>query len=276
MIKIMLTVRNRLAITKKCIEALEKHSTLPYNLYVYDNLTNYKEKEHFLYFCNLYRYKKVTQVTFNTANSTFKAFSKAVASNQFGLLHEQDPNKGNYDFLLLLDNDIIVTPGWDEKLKNAWKDINTRKMKHVKVIGQLPGGIKNKLKLPEPVAGFEAKVGKLGGSGLWSVRPNFFSDVGYIDIKKLVGFDKKHDQEYWRLMDVSTNGQPYILGLNTKLGIHCGKLAGSVCNVLTSHIRDPRKESLIKFENFEDQIDNLAFESFYKKIVNDKFLIGDW
>ena len=54
MIKIFLTVRNRLAITKKCIQAIHKHSTMPYQLYVYNNQTNYKLDEHFEYFYELF------------------------------------------------------------------------------------------------------------------------------------------------------------------------------------------------------------------------------
>jgi len=47
MIKICLTVRNRLALTKKCLLSLKKHSVVPHQIYVYDNLTNYKLDEHF-------------------------------------------------------------------------------------------------------------------------------------------------------------------------------------------------------------------------------------
>ena len=83
MIKIFLTVRNRLAITKKCIKAIQKHSTMPYQLYVYDNQTNHRLKEHFEYFADLYEKGLVSQVTFNTNASTFNAFSKAASNNMF-------------------------------------------------------------------------------------------------------------------------------------------------------------------------------------------------
>ena len=108
MIKIFMTVRNRLAITKKCIAAIQKHSTIPYQLYVYDNQTNYKLDEHFKYFSKLYNKGLVTQVVFNTNASTFNAFSKAASCNMFGLLHQQDPEKNKYSFLLILDNDIAM------------------------------------------------------------------------------------------------------------------------------------------------------------------------
>ena len=73
MIKIFLSVRNRLAITKKCIEAIERHTELPYHLYVYNNQTNYKVEEHWRYFQTLYEQGRISQVTFNTNESTWNA-----------------------------------------------------------------------------------------------------------------------------------------------------------------------------------------------------------
>jgi len=275
MIKIMITCRNRLSMTKKCIKALQKHSQIPHQIYVYDNLTNYKLDEHFEYFRDLYKNGVIHQITFNTKESTFNAFSKAVSINQFGSLHIMDPNKNSYDFLLMLDNDIIVTPDWDIKVKRAWKDIKKRKMNDIKMISQLPGGIKNKKSIGK-VGEIEAKIGDLGGGGFNSIRPNFFEDVGFLPINELVGHNKKSDQLYWRLMSKSNNGKPYILGLDTKLCIHCGNIGGSICNNLT-RIRD-EKEALekIKFGEAEERIENMCFDDFYKMIINDNFLINDW
>lgn len=278
MIKIFLTVRNRLAITKKCITAIQKHTTIPYQLYVYDNQTNYKIEDHFKYFCELYKDGLVTQVVFNTNASTFNAFSKASACNMFGLLHQQDPEKDVYSFLLMLDNDIILTPGWDQTLLSAWKYVKKNKLKNIKVIGQSPGGVKYKKEVVTLSKKLNGRTGKLGGSGLWSVRSNFFEDIGLLDLKKLVGFDKRHDQDYWLLLDKSTNGKPYILALNRKLGIHCGRMAGSVCNRLTRNrtVDKNKKLELIKFEKPEEKIENIEFDEFFKMIYNNKELVGDW
>jgi len=242
MIKIFLTVRNRLAMTKKCIYALKAHSTLPHQIYVYNNQTNYLIKEHFEYFCKLYIKNYVSQVTFTTDESNFNAFSKASTCNFFGQQHGMDPQKDKYMFLLFLDNDIIVTPNWDEKLKQAWKNVVKNKLKNIKIIGQLPGGIKE-ITLP---------------------------------LKQLVGCDKRHDQIYWSLLGQSTGGKPYIMGLKEKLGVHCGKLAGSVCNKLSRNRGKANKSELIKFEQAEEKISNMTFEEFYKLIFNDKILIKDW
>ena len=114
-----------------------------------------------------------------------------------------------------------------------------------------------------------ARVGRLGGSGLWSVRPNFFKDVGFLDLNRLVGQNKKHDQLYWQKLQVASGGAGYIMGLLTKLGYHIGPMAGSVCNRLTRLCKDPKKKDKITFEGQEENIDGMTFDQFWKKIVND-------
>ncbi len=271
MIKICITVRNRLAITKKCLEAIKRHSILPHQIYVYNNNTNYLLDNHFKYFQRLYKKREISQITFTTIESTFNAFSKAVAFNMFGKQHEEDPQKDSYNFLLLLDNDVIVTPGYDQKLMAVWKFINKNKMDNVKIVGQKPGGIKSMQKIDYNIGKMVGRVGKLGGSGLWSMRSSFFRDIGFLDLRQLVGHNKKHDQLYWHKCEKSTNGKPYIFALQEKLGIHCGKVAGSVCNKLTSN-----RKADINFEAAEKEIDSMDFDVFYKKIMNDISLVRDW
>lgn len=281
MIKIFLTIRNRLAITKKCIQAIHKHTKMPYQLYVYNNQTNYRFDEHVDYLMGLFKKGLITQVIFNSDGSVYDAFSKAAACNQFGLYHNEDPQKSRYKFLLMVDNDIILLPGYDKKLNLAWNHVKRKKLNNIKVIGQSPGGIKGKKTIidilnRESKVKFTGKTGRLGGSGLWSVRSNFFSDVGLLDLKQLVGQDKRHDQLYWQLLEQASKGEPYILGLNDKLGIHCGRLAGSVCNNLTRHRNKKNKLETIKFPTLEEQIDSFTFEEFFNKIQNDKRLLNDW
>jgi len=277
MIKIFMTVRNRLAITKKAIEALERNSAIPHNLYIYDNCTNYRIREHFEFAYNLYKHKIVSKYVFNTDGSTFNAFSKAVACNEFGYDHQQDPKWKSYEFITILDNDIIVLPGWDQLVKNAWQDIHKYGLdSQIKIVGQLPGGIKCSNKSDKKFGGCEAKIGKLGGSGFWNISTNFFRDVGYLDLNRLVGYDKRHDSEYWNLLERVNKGKPYIIGLNSKLCIHCGKIAGSVCNQLSRNRGQKDKINKIKFEEAEDKIEKMSFDEFMKVIKGDKNLMNNW
>jgi hypothetical protein len=275
MYKIMLTVRNRLAITTKCLTALKRHSSIQHQIYIFENLTNFQTDEHFLYWSMLYQKGLISQVTFNTKESTFNAFSKAVSCNQFGLLHEMDPEKDKCDFLVFLDNDMIVEKNWDVAIKKAWEDVNKLKWNNIKVITQLPGGIMKKKDVPEKIAGFSARTGISGGSGFWTVRPNFFIDVGYLPINRLIGVNKKHDQTYWTIMANLTKNKDYILGLEAKLAMHCGgNIAGSVCNVLTKNknVKEKNLNELIKFEASEKRIDSLSFDEFYKEITKNNEL----
>lgn len=277
MIKIFMSVRNRLAITKKAIHALKTYSTIPHQIYVYNNITNYLLKEHFIYFMKLYEKGYISQVTFTSKESTFNTFSKAASSNFFGCQHECDPKKDSYNFLVILDNDIIVTPEWDKKILQTWDYINKNNLKHVKIVGQLPGGIKHQepkvIKISKEING---RLGKLGGSGLWSVRPNFFNDIGILNLRVLIGHDKRHDQMYWRLLEEKNKGRSYIMGINQKLGIHCGGMAGSVCNTLIRNRMKKNKEELIKFEKLEEKINSLSFDEFYNQIKNNQTFAKDW
>lgn len=277
MVKIFLTVRNRLAVTKKCIQALKKHSTIPHQIYVYDNATNYLIDDHFSYFSKMYQKGHITQVTFTTEDSTFNAFSKASTCNFFGRQHLEDPKKDAYDFLLMMDNDIIVAPAWDKKVKTGWKYVNKNKWNNIKVIGQLPGGMRNVDKEVFHITDeLKGRRGFLGGSGFWCVRSNFFEDVGFLNLGSLVGHDKKHDQLYWALLSKVTKGQPYIFGLKTNLAYHTGPMAGSVCNRLTRNRTDKNKVEKIKFEEQEKNIDAMSFEEFYKRITTDERVRKGW
>ncbi len=276
MIKIFLSVRNRFGITVKCLEAIKRHTTSPYQIYVYDNQTNFLLDEHFRYFHKLYSKGLVTQVTFNTDESTFNAFSKATSCNMFGLQHEQDPKKKEYSFLVMLDNDIIVTPGWDKYLQRGWNYLKKKRLDYIKVIGQLPGGIKSKIEEHPIAEDLMGRAGVLGGSGLWSVRPNFFTDVGLLPLNQLVGQNKKHDQLYWQLLAKVSFAKPYIMGLDKKLGIHCGMMAGSICNVLTRQGSRTKDLSKITFKKGDDEIRSMDFDTFFNKIQNNQQLTSDW
>lgn len=272
-----MTVRNRLGITKKAIEALERHSTISHDIYLFDNSTNFRIREHFEFAYNLYKHGLIAQYTFNTQNSTFNAFSKAVACNQFGQHHMMDPKWKTYEFMTIIDNDIIVMPGWDHIIKTAWNDVKKYNMdKEVRIIGQSPGGIKGKIVSGKKFANLDARLGKLGGSGFWNVQPNFFRDVGFLDITKLVGYDKRHDQSYWNLLEKVNKGKPYILGLNTRLCVHCGSLAGSICNRLSRHRGQKNKLDQIKFEDADKKIENMSFDEFYKYINKNETMSKDW
>jgi hypothetical protein len=270
MIKIAMTIRNRLAVSKKAIEALYRHTTTDFQLYVYDNRTNYKVKEHFEFFWKLYNDGMIHQLTFNTKDSVYNAFDKAVALNNFGYNHSLDPNLKDCDFIVFLDNDMLVLPEWDVRVKEAWDFINKRKMNHIKVVAQCPGGIKNVGKESFKIGKKKVKAitGKLSGSGFWAVRPNFYKDIGFLDIKPLIGLSKKHDQKLWQQMNKRTKGKDYIMGLNHLMVLHTGSIAGSICNTI-GYGTNKNKEKKIRFEKEEALIEDMTFDQFYNRALKE-------
>ncbi len=264
MIKIGMTVRNRLAMTKKTIQCLYKHTTSKFHLYIFNNSTNYKVKEHYEYFAKLYEEGLVAQVTFNTNVSNNNAFGKASSLNCFGFNHQQDPNKDKYDWLLILDNDILVVPEWDKLIRKAWEDVERLKLKKVKVISQHPSGIKHGSRLEQKIAGHHSYFGQLGGSCFWNVKPNFYKEIGYLNLKQLQGVQKKHDQIYWQKLRKVTGGS-YILGLKTKLFHDCGGYAGSICNVV-GYGTNKQKLERIKYKERDKEIEEMKFSEFYEKM----------
>jgi len=221
---------------------------------------------HFGFYHTLLKQKLVHQVTFNTTESTFNAFSKAISLNAFGQNHEQDPEKNKCEMLVTLDNDVIVMPGWDQILREAWYEIERLKIPHVYAITQqLGGAVKYGKWLERKIAGYKAYHGKLGGSCLWSSRSNFYEKVGLLDVKPLVGFNKKHDQHYWVKMETLSNGAPYILGLDAPLLLRGGPIAGSVCNVIGFGAPKHKLEQ-VRYENQDAAIDSKSFNEFYEKL----------
>jgi hypothetical protein len=265
--KIAICVRNRLAITKKCLEAIYKHSKHNYEIYIYDNLTNYRLTDHVLYFNKLFQRDLIQQYTVNSDKSTFNAFSKVVALNQFGHHHLMDPRKDKFFFLVFLDNDMIVAPDWDEYLFQACEHLYNTKNQNIKIVTQYPGGIKNAVNYPVKINNCNAFTGKYGGSGFWAVDRDFFTKVGFLDCKNFLFKNKKHDQLYWHKLNRAARNQNYTLAIQAKMALHTGGIAGSVCNQLTRNKSTDKLEK-IKFKEADLKIDSLSFDDFYKGIKN--------
>jgi len=207
MIKIFMTVRNRLAITKKAIYALKKHSKLPYQLFVYDNATNYRIKEHFSYFLKLYQKGQIAQITFTTTDSTFNAFSKASTCNFFGQQHEEDPKKYTYDFILMIDNDIIANKGMIDKLVRTLDECKDENVAYAYASFEFKGYVNIK---------FIAK--KFDVKRL--LNNNYISSNSLIKTSIIEKIDFVYDNKYKRLLDWA-----YWLKLlkNGYIGISCSE-----------------------------------------------------
>jgi len=276
MFKICICVRNRLGITKKCIEAITKHTnSKKYEIYIYDNLTNYRLNDHFTYFNKLFQKDIIQQYTVNSDKSTFNAFSKVVAINQFGHHHLMDPRRNDFEFIVLLDNDMIVMPDWDLYLYDAWKFLKSKNDKYIKIVTQFPGGIKHAVIQPYKIRDANVYTGKLGGSGFWAVNTDFFNDVGFLNCANFINIHKKHDQLYWLKLARASRNNNYILAINERIVLHAGGIAGSVCNSLTKQSNSLNKLEKIKFKEVDAKIEKLTFDEFFSS-VKDKSKLFKW
>lgn len=266
-IAIFLSVRNRLAVTKKCIEALYKYTTCPFHLYVYDNCTTYKVAEHFKYFGDLYVENKITKYTVNTLESTYYAFSKAVAFNDFGHTIQQNPIKNRYDYYVCLDNDIIIRKeGWNDVFKDLWKAVAcTEELDSIRVLAQFPGGTTVHQK--GTIDDYKVNLGFASGSGFWAIRSDFFDTIGFLNLAELVGHNKKHDQLYWKKMRAYNSNAPYVLAVEELLAVHFDNYKDYNSLSICLPTQDDPSMTVVH-EDVEEEIAAMTFEDF-EILLND-------
>lgn len=114
-VSLVILTYNQLSYTKQCLESIQKHTTIPYELIVVDNASTDGTDEYLILFrrhlqelnkeSNLNKhYCLGLKIIFNSENVGYAAGNNAGISVA----------EGNY--IHLLNNDIVVTPGWLEKL----------------------------------------------------------------------------------------------------------------------------------------------------------------
>ena len=274
-ILVFLTVRNRLEITKKCVEALYKYTSRPVHLFVFDNLTQTRVDDHFNYFCDLYKQGKIKKYVVNTTESTCNCFSKATSWNEMGLFVETHPNKEMYDWILCIDNDmIIIEPGWDDIIKETMEVVE-KKVPDIMIYTQAPGGVSGtEITIPIKGKDVSARIGVNGGSGFWNVPTDFFSKIGLLELEPLVNINKRHDLNLWEKLNEWSNGTPYTFAINLPLALHTGYYNGQDLSICKKTRNNPSLN--IDFEEFDTIVGNMNFEEFITWIKKDQEVFRKW
>lgn len=271
-IAVFITVRNRLAITKKCIESLYLNTNRPIHLFVFDNCMSTRLDEHFIYFCNLYKVGRLQKYVVNTVTSTYNAFSKAMSFNEFGLFIESHPNKNEYEWLLCLDNDmIIIQKGWDDYIASMFNEVDKHEGNTIQIVTQYPGGVSGS---DHMFGNIKVRVGVNGGSGFWNIRPDFFSKVGLLEPEPLLGISKRHDIHYWEKLNKFSRGQPYTVAIDLPLALHvayCNGMDLSVCKAIRND-----HASNVDFESFDALVEGLQYDDFLEWIKRDEDVFRRW
>src|SRR5512147_2918301 len=96
LISLVIPVYNQLHYTKQCVEAIQRHTTIPYELILVDNASSDGTHEYL-------RTLKATIISNEKNLGCAKAWNQGIRAS-------------GGTMVAILNNDIVVTPGWLERL----------------------------------------------------------------------------------------------------------------------------------------------------------------
>ena len=290
-LSVLLTARDRLILTQKTIESINKSTTKFKNIdiYVFDNLSNPSE-ERMLIFSRLLKDEKIKYYSYDTPSSLTNCFAKAIAFNRWINMmktsHEIRYLTGSEtmnDYFILIDNDFILGPGWDKYFLEAHKKLKDSEP-NIHYLVKFPGGIP-KIALNESITNkytfnvdnenFDVIASCWGGgSGFWFFDFNQMLNLewDYEDIIKTHGIYKKQDSTTW-FMIRRRKGENinFVAGIippkkDDPLVLHIGEsLKCSMCNILTREGIDAYKRNKHILTNKELELKNLSSKEIYDK-----------
>lgn len=296
-LNVCLTARDRMILTRKCIESIHTHSShfRKINIYVFDNLSHVTS-ERLLVFNNLLRENKICYYSYDTNISTFNCFPKTVIFRRWidmMMLNEEMRLEKSIDInikqmYLLSDNDMIYGPEWDTYFISALDNVH-RYDKNIKYLVKHPGGvpkairdksrkyrIDNIFNRPE---NFEIMCSNFGGgSGCWVMNNSMLKHLRWNskDLIKTYNKFKQHDSITWKKLTLEHGNVNYVCGVipnepeKNPLIIHMGPVIGSMCNSLNSGKYNKDKNSFEEKEreiiSLEDDITKLFFKNKHRGV----------
>lgn len=132
LISIIVLAYNQLLYTQKCLESVERHTHTPYELIVVDNASTDGTDDYLISFRKQWRtspkenpdvpgsYCQAIKLIINSENLGF------AAGNNAGIAIAEG------DYIVLLNNDVVVTPSWIEKLLKC-----TKKDQKIGIVGPM-------------------------------------------------------------------------------------------------------------------------------------------
>jgi hypothetical protein len=277
---VMMTTRDRTTLTLKAIESLYINSSLfkEINIYLYDNNSNLSE-DRIKLFKKLLTEKKICHYSYTTDISNGYCFAKLVAHKQWTdlvlLKHEAEKTKyfsSIKRYFLIMDNDMIVNKNWDQTYVSVC-DFILVQHPTIHFLAPWPSGITPKRQEHTPIESCKSYFNQneitygissaAGGSGFWFMNLDMLSkmDIQHKDIIKSLRKFKQHDSILWNKFRGDTN-TPYMIAIKYKKDnphvIHLGKITGSICNSLTSHTYDTKRQAIFNVDKtFNKSIEEL-------------------
>ncbi len=296
-LSVLMSSRDRTIFTQKTIESIHINSKIfnDINIYLFDNYSDI-DTNRLNMISKLLNNNLIKYYSYDTNTSSCNCFPKAIGFKRWVTMMIDDYNirlnfKSNIntvDYYVLIDNDMLVGPGYDEYFITA-----SEKLKSVEpnlhYLVKYPGGVtknsinygytyemENKFQTNDKFNVISANFG--GGSGFWfmSYEQLLKLQWGYDQLKNTYNSFKKHDTTTWNMIK-EKNGNIRYVGAraapkpkSNPLVIHLGGIVGSICNALTKKDRDYNKlkpEFILKEKDIENMNCNDIFDK-YKENSN--------
>lgn len=290
-LSVCIPCRDRTILTQKCIDSIwiNSNSFNKIDIYIFDNLSEVTYDRIEL-FHRMLDNRKICYYSYDTITSTHECFGKASIFLRWCMMMEVDHKLRDYvdneensyeQYFLLLDNDFVLCPKWDEYFISASKTMfNKEKFLHYLV--PYPGGIPDKYRGPEKAVytvencfnnleKFKVKMASGGGSsGFWFTNfRNLMRLKWNIEtLGKVYHLSKRQDTETWNLIRKRCGEVEYVGAIKAKndipLALHLGK-GYSICNRLHENTYEDNRGRVQQFDNiFKDLTVSEIIEQYWE------------
>lgn len=310
-LNVMIPCRERTNLTLKTIESIHKFNKRfsKIKIYCFDNLSVVSD-ERMLMFKRLLDSGKISYYSYDTSDSLYNCFGKVICFQRWvGMmkkeleildivkrapLSKKNPVSPNPEYFkekhyyMLVDNDMIFCPDWDEYFISAAEQCKESIHFIVKWPGGCPGASQRlidrttvKNLFSDKGETFQLANDYIGGaSGMWFMTRKMLlrHEWENIDIASTYGKFKKHDSKTWEIINRRNRGHRInyvarVIHPNPKekpLLLHLGGIVGSMCNSLTKNQFDQN------IETFQTNDSDIGLNSIEELIERFKDRGAEW
>lgn len=263
-LNVFITTRDRLNLTRLCIESIHQNTEHfdEVHVYISDTMSSQTIKARRDMFQQFLEKKYIVNYTYSTIESDSHCFTKAINFNKW--LQNMELKRivdSNFDvdltnYYVLLDNDMIVKKNWLGPYMSVWEEMSP-KTPALQYLCQHPGGcsvrsgtpviVQDKTEEKNPC---EVFLSGGGGSGFW-----FFGERSLKTLQwrphdyKLVKFvANSDDTTTWKkLREEYGGGYSASVKMKNPRVMHMGKVFGSIVNALRQ--KNYAEENYVNVDN---------------------------
>ena len=277
-LNVMSACRERNHMTVKMIQSIHENSTCfdKINIYIYDNFSDFST-ERMEIIQKLLKDKMICYYSYNQEETCCNIMSKAMLFqtwakmmvDQYNLFDECKTNtlipktyKGNNNYYMLCDNDMLFGPTWDEHFLSALHNVPNTTHYLVKYPGGMGAGdnsiiesmVPNKFKPGETIKVKDDVRG--GSSGVWFMDYNMLKKNIWSNLELMCLFGRTHGDDVmsWRIIDQRYKRVVYYVrrvcpsSTDNPLILHLGGVVGSIIN----HQKKTKYTDTVQQQNYEE------------------------